>query len=994
MRKMLRATLLLLPLVFITQVIFSQTLTCFSTGINGTHFDIPCQETCTEVNLKIPDLRSTSDYTILNIPYAPMPFTSAGATEVTSIYTDDKFSELFNTSFPFCFYDSAFSQFVVGSNGVVTFDATQANCNNGWKLEAGTTPQPIPFMGTQTCNNSTGPKYPGYAIFSPYHDINPNSTTNSPNRKIEWRLYGLAPCRTLVVNFFEIPLFGNSSQLNTSQIVFYETTGIIDIFIREKKLDIDGSPWNSDLAILGLQKNGTTAHPVPGKNATVWEEYLTGYRFQPSGSVKRFKKIELLTLGGGLLQTSTQSTPSATQGMLDVSFPADLCPPPGLTKYLVKTYYSTCSETSELLSFTDTISVFAPDPLTGSVTTTDPSCEGASNGTATVIPNPAAAGPFEYSMDNGASWQSSPTFTGLAAGTYSFIYRNAALCISETITGTINPGAPLTSTVAVVNADCNGSETGTATVTVSNSGTFEYSLDGGITYQSSNIFTGLGAGSYSVNFREPSGCSGSNTFVITEPSPISATINTFPVVCSGQSNGQISLVAAGGTSPYTYSIDGTNYQASGEFNVAAGTYTVYIRDNNGCIYTEPVAVSEPDAITATYTITNASCEGGADGTITITGAGGAGNFQYSIDGVYQSSNIFYVTSGTYSITVRDQNNCTLQVANISVGMDNNLYVNPTPDPAAICEGLSVVLQPETNASQFSWSPSQGLNNIDIKNPTASPSSTTTYYLMATLGLCTAYDTITVPVLPAPIPDAGADTEICYGQSHTLQGSGGVSYSWTPSGNYITPSGQQVTVTPTSTTTYQLHVIDANGCESLQPDQVTIQVTPPIVVTATRDTAVALGDTFQLFASSAATDYVWYPATGLSDPNIPNPIVTVNGDITYMVTATTAAGCKGEATVRITVFEGPEIYVPSAFTPNNDGKNDVFRPFPVGIKKINYFRVFNRWGQLIYSTTNFNQGWDGKIDGKLQGTGTYVWLVEGVTKDDRIITKRGTVVLVR
>ena len=103
---------------------------------------------------------------------------------------------------------------------------------------------------------------------------------------------------------------------------------------------------------------------------------------------------------------------------------------------------------------------------------------------------------------------------------------------------------------------------------------------------------------------------------------------------------------------------------------------------------------------------------------------------------------------------------------------------------------------------------------------------------------------------------------------------------------------------------------------------------------------------------------------------------------------------GTDTIRLSVFEGPEIYVPGAFTPNNDGKNDIFRPFPVGIKKLNYFRIFNRWGQLIYSTTTFNQGWDGTINGVKQPTATFVWMVEGVTKEDKIIKKRGSFVLIR
>jgi gliding motility-associated-like protein len=113
-----------------------------------------------------------------------------------------------------------------------------------------------------------------------------------------------------------------------------------------------------------------------------------------------------------------------------------------------------------------------------------------------------------------------------------------------------------------------------------------------------------------------------------------------------------------------------------------------------------------------------------------------------------------------------------------------------------------------------------------------------------------------------------------------------------------------------------------------------------------------------------------------------------------VIATTSAGCRGDGTVTIKVYKGPDIYMPTGFTPNGDGKNDKFKPFPVGIVKLNYFRVYNRWGQLIFSTNVLHEGWDGRLGGVEQSGGTYVWMVQGVTRDGRQITKKGTVTLIR
>jgi len=177
------------------------------------------------------------------------------------------------------------------------------------------------------------------------------------------------------------------------------------------------------------------------------------------------------------------------------------------------------------------------------------------------------------------------------------------------------------------------------------------------------------------------------------------------------------------------------------------------------------------------------------------------------------------------------------------------------------------------------------------------------------------------------------------------------------------------------------------------------VTPPIKVTTYPfDTIVYAGVQIPLLATSAGTSYTWSPATGLDNPNTANPTATApltDGSVViYKVTVTTSAGCAGDGYVKIQVYKGPDIYMVTAFTPNGDGNNETFIPFPVGIKKLNYFKVFNRWGQELFSTTTLNKGWDGKLRGTEQPTGVYIWIVEGVTMDNKVITKKGSVTLIR
>jgi gliding motility-associated-like protein len=132
--------------------------------------------------------------------------------------------------------------------------------------------------------------------------------------------------------------------------------------------------------------------------------------------------------------------------------------------------------------------------------------------------------------------------------------------------------------------------------------------------------------------------------------------------------------------------------------------------------------------------------------------------------------------------------------------------------------------------------------------------------------------------------------------------------------------------------------------------------------------------------------------------IANPVVILGpsyDSMTYKVKVSVAGGCSAEDEVKVKLFKtGPDIFVPSAFTPNHDGKNDFLKPIPVGIKSIKAFNVYNRWGQLVYSSGITNRGWDGSFSGKDQAGGTYVFTVEGIDYLGRALLKKGTVVLIR
>ncbi|HRI22159.1 MAG TPA: gliding motility-associated C-terminal domain-containing protein, partial [Panacibacter sp.] len=145
-------------------------------------------------------------------------------------------------------------------------------------------------------------------------------------------------------------------------------------------------------------------------------------------------------------------------------------------------------------------------------------------------------------------------------------------------------------------------------------------------------------------------------------------------------------------------------------------------------------------------------------------------------------------------------------------------------------------------------------------------------------------------------------------------------------------------------------------------------------------------------------YTWSPATGMDNFNINNPVLLLGAQydtITYHLKVSTPEGCSAADDIKITVYKTmPDIFIPTAFTPNTDRLNDILIPRVAGMKQFNYFRVYNRWGVMLYSTTQQGQGWDGTYAGSAQPGGTYVFAAQAVDYTGKVITKKGTVVLIR
>ena len=474
------------------------------------------------------------------------------------------------------------------------------------------------------------------------------------------------------------------------------------------------------------------------------------------------------------------------------------------------------------------------------------------------------------------------------------------------------------------------------------------------------------------------------------------------VNCKDASTGEIQV--DGGpewTAPVEYSFNNGAWQTSNTFsNLPVGIYRVKVRDATGCIDSLDIPITQlyPDFLISGTVEQAASCSGAADGTVTVNLTGGKNPYQYSLDGInFQTSNVFNLPNGNYTVFVKDDNNCTAS-QNVFIPLNNIITLDAGPDKT-ICEGKTVQLNTVSNANNFLWSPAATLDNGILQSPLANPVTTTKYYVTATTGICNRLDSVTVVVNPAPIPNAGPDVSICFGRNVQLSGSGGISYFWTPSSALNNNRVQNpTTINLPGTITYSLHVVDANGCNSLKKDEVVITVSRQAIVDAGRDTVIAAGQSLNLYANdinrAGFVSWEWLPSYGLNNPFISTPVAILDKDITYTVTARTSIGCVATDQIKIQVYKGPEIYVPNAFTPNRDSKNDVLKAIPVGIRTFNYFRIYDRWGKLIFSTTNPDIGWDGRFKGTEQSTATYVWMAEGIDYLGKIVRRKGSVIILR
>ncbi|MEO5682936.1 MAG: PKD domain-containing protein [Chitinophagaceae bacterium] len=380
-------------------------------------------------------------------------------------------------------------------------------------------------------------------------------------------------------------------------------------------------------------------------------------------------------------------------------------------------------------------------------------------------------------------------------------------------------------------------------------------------------------------------------------------------------------------------------------------------------------------------------------------ASGTGNFSWSPVARIVNENtatplVFPINTTIYQVQL-NENGC-ITTDTVRVRVVDHVTLDAGPD-STICLTDSLTLHPTTDALAYAWSPAGNFRNPQVKSPVVTPLAiTTTYQLIASIGKCSVTDNVTIRTVPYPSSNAGDDQVICFGDTARINASiTGSTFTWTPTFSLINPGSLTPLAHPVASTSYILYAYDTRGCPKPKLDTVAVTVRPPVIASAGNDTTVTVNQPLTLNATGGPL-YLWTPATFLDRNNIQSPtaVFISSGVYTYAVKVYTAENCFAIDSIHIKVFQTmPDIFVPNAFAPGS-ARNNRFRPIPVGISRMDYFRVYNRWGLMVYSSIDASTGWNGMYGGKEQASGTYVWVVQGRDYTGKVITKKGTMVLIR
>jgi gliding motility-associated-like protein len=362
----------------------------------------------------------------------------------------------------------------------------------------------------------------------------------------------------------------------------------------------------------------------------------------------------------------------------------------------------------------------------------------------------------------------------------------------------------------------------------------------------------------------------------------------------------------------------------------------------------------------------------------------------------------YTTAGPFLVTAISSN---ASGCSDTVRKTINIYPLPNTDAgidSVVCQNQPITLQ-ATGAATYVWATNPTLSCLNCANPVATPDTIQFYRVTGyTAYGCSTTDSVLINVLkPFKIKVSLPDT-LCVGESSQLQATGADKYNWSPATGLNDPTIYNPVAKPTVTTTYVVTGTDYKNCFNIK-DSIRITVYPiPQFNIVLSNLKANVGNTVPLLTTSSSdiTNWRWLPQRWLSCYNCPQPVAIITDNIKYVAEASNPGGCitRDEITIE-SLCSDANIFIPNTFSPNGDGANDIFYPRGKGLFTVKSLRIFNRWGEVVFSKTNFlpnnaSDGWDGTFKGAKLSSDVYVYTMEIVCDNSQIIPLKGNVTLLR
>jgi hypothetical protein len=580
--------------------------------------------------------------------------------------------------------------------------------------------------------------------------------------------------------------------------------------------------------------------------------------------------------------------------------------------------------------------------------------------------------PYTYAV-NASAYSASPAFTNLAAGFYVFHIKDTRGCIKDTIISLIDSLNP-DGVVTVTDASCFDESTGIIGVAPFGAqAPYQFAINAG-TYGTASVFNNLHANTYTIHIKDANGCIKSLPATVNEPTLLVPAVTVVNQPCFGYNVGTITITATGGTPNYSFALNSGSFGTTNSFGgLVAGTYTVRVRDSKGCQNDTPINLTQPSkVIMQSLTVTNPLCFGDSNGTATIIGVGGVPPYQYRSNyGAFQASNqLTTLYDGNNMLRIQDANGCFMDSLVVltqpsALKINNAEIVSPTC--ADFADG-SVKLNVDGGTPPYLYHYGE--------LPKQSSATLTKIYAGEYLFTitdnngCRKDTTIKLTGYPAIVINSIIPKNIsCYGRADggfDIEATGGIPALRYSIGSVQTfdPSFRNLAVG-----SHNITITDAKGCTKdtaanvLMPDALTTKLTATNNDCEGYDNGGSI--TADVKGGTEPYNYSWSVAGSANNKEIRG---VANGS--YNVVITDANACTDTALTTIIYDNCCKIFIPDAFTPNGDGLNDKVRILFKGDMQLEQFYIVNRFGQVVFSSNNVAEGWDGSFKGVQQDIGTY------------------------